>query len=52
MVPIDKNLIDLKILNQNERSWLNSYHKEIFNNLKMFMNKTEIQELKLACSAI
>jgi Xaa-Pro aminopeptidase len=52
MVPIDKNLIDLKILNQNERSWLNSYHKEIFNNLKMFMNKTEILELKLACSAI
>ena len=52
MAPIDKELIDKKILNKNEKSWLNNYHKNVFNNLKKFMNKTEILELKKSCSAI
>ena len=52
MAPIDKELIDKKILNKNEKNWLNNYHKNVFNNLKKFMNKTEILELKKSCSAI
>ena len=52
MAPIDKDLIDPDILNKNEKKWLNRYHKKVFNNLKSAMNKTEIQELKKACSAI
>ena len=52
MAPIDKELIDLKILNKNEKNWLNNYHKKVFDNLKKFMNKTEILELKKSCSAI
>ncbi len=52
MAPIDKNLIDHSILNKNEKNWLNNYHKKVFNNLKKFMNKIEILELKRACSAI
>ena len=28
MAPIDKDLIDLKILNKNEKKWLNNYHKK------------------------
>ena len=52
MAPIDKELIDLKIINKNEKNWLNDYHKKVFNNLKKFMNKTEIVELKKSCSAI
>ena len=52
MAPIDKNLIDQKILSKNEKIWLNSYHKKVFDNLKGFMNKTEFIELKKACSAI
>ena len=52
MVPIDKDLIDLKILNKKERNWLNNYHKKVFNNLKKFMSKIEVLELKKACSAI
>jgi Xaa-Pro aminopeptidase len=52
MAPIDKNLIDLKILSRNEKNWLNDYHNKVFNNLKDFMDKTEIIELKESCSAI
>ena len=52
MAPIDKELIDAKILNRNEKNWLNNYHKEVFNNLKKFMNKSEVVELRNSCSAI
>jgi Xaa-Pro aminopeptidase len=52
MAPIDKDLIDYNILNKNEKLWINRYHNKVFNNLKRFMNKIEILELKQACSAI
>ena len=52
MAPIDKQLIDLKILNKNEKIWLNNYHKQVFNNLRKFMNKAELLELSKSCSAI
>ena len=52
MTPIDKNLIDKNMLNEKEKRWLNNYHKKVFNNIKSFMNKFEIIELKKACSAI
>ena len=52
MAPIDKELIDMKILNKIEKNWLNNYHKKVFFNLKKFMNKSEILELRKSCSAI
>jgi Xaa-Pro aminopeptidase len=52
MAPIDKELIDLKILNKTEKDWLNNYHKKVFDNLKKFMNKSEVLELKKSCSTI
>ena len=52
MAPIDKDLIDLKILNKVEKNWLNHYHKKVFYNLKRFMSKTEVLELKNSCSPI
>ena len=52
MAPIDKELIDQKILNKKEIKWLNDYHHNVFNHLKNTMNKLEILELKKACSAI
>mgnify|MGYP001170322293 CR=1 FL=1 len=52
MAPIDKELIDFKILNKKEKIWLNNYHKKVFGNLKKFMNKTEFLQLNKSCSAI
>ena len=52
MAPIDKDLIDESILSKSEKKWINNYHKEVSNNLNMFMNKIEALELKKACSAI
>ena len=52
MAPIDKTLINRKILQKNEIKWLNNYHQEVFMNLKKYMNKSELLDLKLACSKI
>ncbi len=52
MVPIDKDLINIKLLNSREIKWLNDYHKIVFKNLKKSMNKNEILDLEKACSAI
>ena len=52
MAPIDKSLINKNTLKKNEINWLNNYHKNIFNNLKKFMNKSELFDLHQACSKI
>ena len=52
MAPIDKSLINKNILKKNEINWLNNYHKNVFNNLKKFMNKSELFDLKKSCSKI
>ena len=52
LAPIDKDLIDKDILNYREKKWINKYHKKVFDNLKAAMNKSEILDLKNACSAI
>ena len=52
MVPIDKNLIEKSLLIKNEKKWINNYHQKVYNKLHRFMNRTEIIELKEACSAI
>ena len=52
MSPIDKDLINFKMLNYNEREWLNKYHEKVYYTLKKAMNKNEVLELQHACSAI
>ena len=39
LVPIDKSLIEKKLLNKQEEKWLNDYHQNVFVNLKKFMSK-------------
>ena len=52
MTPIDKTLINKKILTNVEVNWLNNYHKDVFKNLKKFMKKSELFDLSQACSKI
>ena len=52
MAPIDKELIKRDMLSDNEKKWLNEYHQKVYKNLKKAMDKTEIIDLKKACSAI
>ena len=50
MAPIDKTLIEKKLLNKREVQWINEYHKNVFSNLKNLMNIRELNQLKVACS--
>jgi len=52
LVPIDKTLIEKKLLTSSEKNWLNKYHVKVFSNLKRFMNGFELKQLKQACSNI
>jgi Xaa-Pro aminopeptidase len=52
LAPIDKNLIEKKLLNKSEINWLNNYHSKVYNNLKKFMSASELIELKDSCSNI
>ena len=52
LAPIEKDLIDKKILNSSEILWLNNYHKIVKKCLNKFMNKSEKIQLAKACSPI
>ena len=52
LVPIDKELINQKLLNYNEIKWINKYHQKVFKNLKNKMTSEEKIDLIKACSAL
>ena len=52
MVPIDKSLINKKMLNKNEIYWLNSYHKKVEKNLLKYIEPNYKNAFKKACLPI
>ena len=52
MAPIEKDLINKKILNSAEIKWINGYHKKVKKSLFKFMNFQEKIDLTKACSPI
>ena len=52
LVPIDKSLIEKKLLTNKEINWINKYHLNVYRKLKKFMSKYEAIQLKNSCLAI
>ena len=52
VAPIEKDLINKKILNRAEIKWINIYHGKVKRNLSKFMNLKERKYLSKACSPI
>ena len=52
LAPIEKDLINRKILKQSEINWLNNYHYRVKKSLFKFMSLKEKIELSKACSPI
>ena len=46
LVPLDKNLINKKMLSSKELIWINNYHKKVYNSLKKYMKKLDLKDLK------
>ncbi len=52
LVPIDKRLINKYLLNEDEVSWLNKYHRHVYESLCPYMNNKERQWLEGACASL
>ena len=52
LAPIEKDLINKKLLNKKEVNWINRYHKRVKKSLIRFMNFKEKVDLLKACSPI
>ena len=52
MAPIEKDLINKKMLSKDEVCWLNEYHSKVKKNLYKFMSPVEKDNLTKACSPI
>ena len=52
VVPIEKDLINKKMLNKNEINWINKYHSRVRKNLLKFMSFQGKADLTKACSPI
>ncbi len=50
--PIDRNLIDKKLLNSMELIWLNGYHKQVYRKISPELAGKEKSWLKQACAPI
>lgn len=52
LVPIDKRLIDVSLLNDDEIRWLNDYHKRVEREIGPYLDAAEKKWLKEACSPL
>jgi len=52
LFPIDLNLVDPQIMNQEEINWLNNYHQEVFEKLSPLLEADEVLWLKEQCRSI
>ena len=52
LAPFEKNLIEKKLLSQEELIWLNSYHRNIDRKLRPFLSDTEKRWLRETCKAL
>jgi Xaa-Pro aminopeptidase len=50
--PIDRNLINSKLLTREELHWLNTYHTHVLQNVGSFMEGAALAWLKNACAAL
>jgi Xaa-Pro aminopeptidase len=50
--PLDKNLIDVDLLSQQEVKWMNKYHKEVFDKISPYLNEDELKWLRTATSEL
>jgi len=50
--PIDLDGLDISLLTQQEKDWLNNYHREVYEKLSPYLNQEEQNWLKQETSAI
>ncbi|RMG86581.1 MAG: aminopeptidase P family protein, partial [Bacteroidetes bacterium] len=52
LFPIDLNLVEAGLLSEEEKEWLNAYHRDVFEKLSPHLTKEETEWLKNQCRPI
>ena len=52
LVPFDRNLINPTLLTKEEKDYINTYHKEVFKNIKKYLTNLELNWLKQQTSPL
>jgi len=52
LFPIDKNLIDLELMTDNEIQWINDYHTRVYETVSPKLNEKEREWLSEKCAAM
>lgn len=52
LCPIDLDAVEVSLLSDSEKNWLNEYHKTVYDKLSPILNEEEKQWLKIATRAI
>jgi len=52
LCPYELDAIEVSLLNEEEKSWLNDYHKNVFEKLKPYLSEDETSWLKDATKSI
>ena len=51
-VPFDLDGLDVSLLTNEEKTWLNNYHQEVFEKISPYLTRDEAEWLKSACRSI
>lgn len=52
LCPYEQKLIDLSLLDDGEKSWINTYHNEVLKRLSPYLNEEEVKWLREECIEI
>ena len=52
LFPIDLKLVEVELLTEEEKNWLNKYHKEVFEKLSPLLEPDEVNWMKKQCRSI
>lgn len=52
LYPFDLNLIDVAMLDEAEKAWINNYHAEVCRRLRPYLTEAEVSWLEAKCSPI
>lgn len=52
LVPIDKRVINKYLMSDEETTWLNAYHREVFDRISPYLNPAETEWLEEACAPL
>jgi len=52
LFPIDLNLVEVSLLNEGEKTWLNDYHQKVFEKLSPHLEADEVEWMRNQCRKI